>query len=187
MNFVRFLRKILNKKEKLYLIYIFLLMIFNTCFELLSVGIILPVIAILFKKDVNFMPEIFNELVKSFEHIDLVKYVIVMLILVYLIKNLFILFYNYQQKLYLRNLQTRVLCDLYKLYMLQSYSFFLQKDTGTILRNLQTSRVISLCLVSYLTVILEILIVIIFVSYLLYINVILTLIIVLLFIRPVGR
>jgi ATP-binding cassette, subfamily B, bacterial PglK len=182
MNFVRFLRKILNKKEKFYLIYVFLLMILNTLFELLSVGIILPIIAILFKKDIDFMPEIFNELVKSFEYIYLIKYVIILLILVYLIKNLFILFYNYQLKLYLRNLQTRILYDLYKLYMLQSYSFFLQKDTGTILRNLQTSRVISLCLVSYLTIILEILIVIIFTSYLLYVNFKLTVIITVLFI-----
>ena len=182
MNFVRFLRKILNKKEKFYLIYVFLLMILNTLFELLSVGIILPIIAILFKKDIDFMPEIFNELVKSFEYIYLIKYVIILLIIVYLIKNLFILFYNYQLKLYLRNLQTRILYDLYKLYMLQSYSFFLQKDTGTILRNLQTSRVISLCLVSYLTIILEILIVIIFTSYLLYVNFKLTVIITVLFI-----
>jgi ABC-type bacteriocin/lantibiotic exporter with double-glycine peptidase domain len=182
MNFVRFLKKILNKKEKLYLIYIFLLMVLNTLFEFLSIGIILPFMSILFKKDLNFMPEIFKELLKGFEHIDLIKYVIIGLILIYLIKNLFILFYNYQQKLYLRNLQTRVLSDLYKLYMFQSYSFFLQKNTGTILRNLQTSRVVSLCLISYLAVILEILIVIIFVSYLLYVNFILTAIIVLLFI-----
>ena len=182
MNFVRFLKKILNKKEKLYLIYIFLLMVLNTLFEFLSIGIILPFISILFKRDLNFMPEIFKELLKGFEHIDLIKYVIIGLILIYLIKNLFILFYNYQQKLYLRNLQTRILYDLYKLYMLQSYSFFLQKNTGTILRNLQTTRVVSLCLISYLAVILEILIVIIFVSYLLYVNFILTAIIVLLFI-----
>jgi ATP-binding cassette, subfamily B, bacterial PglK len=182
MNFVRFLKKILNKKEKLYLIYIFLLMVLNTLFEFLSIGIILPFISILFKRDLNFMPEIFKELLKGFEHIDLIKYVIIGLILIYLIKNLFILFYNYQQKLYLRNLQTRVLSDLYKLYMFQSYSFFLQKNTGTILRNLQTTRVVSLCLISYLAVILEILIVIIFVSYLLYVNFILTAIIVLLFI-----
>ena len=156
MKFLRFLKKILNKKEKLYLIYIFLLMVLNTFFEFLSIGIILPVIAILFKKDLNFMPEIFSELLSGFEHIDLIKYVIIVLILIYLIKNLFILFYNYQLKLYLRNLQTRVLSDLYKLYMFQSYSFFLQKNTGTILRNLQTSRVVSLCLISYLAVILEI-------------------------------
>ena len=157
-------------------------MVLNTFFEFLSIGIILPVIAILFKKDLNFMPEIFSELLSGFEHIDLIKYVIIVLILIYLIKNLFILFYNYQLKLYLRNLQTRVLSDLYKLYMFQSYSFFLQKNTGTILRNLQTSRVVSLCLISYLAVILEILIAIIFISYLLYVNFILTAIIVLLFV-----
>ena len=157
-------------------------MVLNTFFEFLSIGIILPVIAILFKKDLNFMPEIFSELLSGFEHIDLIKYVIIVLILIYLIKNLFILFYNYQLKLYLRNLQTRVLSDLYKLYIFQSYSFFLQKNTGTILRNLQTSRVVSLCLISYLAVILEILIAIIFISYLLYVNFILTAIIVLLFV-----
>ena len=36
------------------------------------------------------MPEIFNELVKGFEHIDLIKFVVIGLILIYLIKNLFI-------------------------------------------------------------------------------------------------
>ena len=57
-------------------------MVLNTFFEFLSIGIILPVIAILFKKDLNFMPDIFSELLSGFEHIDLIKYVIIVLLFI---------------------------------------------------------------------------------------------------------
>lgn len=182
MNFLNFLRRILEKKEKLYLLYIAFLMILNTFFELLSVGIIIPVITILLKEDFNFLPENLHEFVKSFEYIELAKIIMIVLIATYILKNLFILFYTYQQKLFLRNLHIRLVSGFFKKYISQNYSFFLQKDTGTIFRNINISKVVSLCLISYLTLALETLIIVCFLSYLFYINFISTFIITIVFV-----
>ena len=150
--------------------------------ELLSVGLILPVITILMKKDLNFLPENLYQITKNFEYLDLLKIVLSGLIIIYILKNLFIFFYNYKQGLFLKNLHIRVVSDLFKKYIFQNYSFFLQKDTGSILRNLNVSRIVSICLVSYLTLALELSIISCFLIYIFYLNFSISLIITLIFI-----
>jgi len=170
MKYIKFFRHILNKKEKVKLLYIAFLMTLNTFLELLSLGLILPVVTIIMKKDLNFLPESLYEITKSFDYSNLLKIVLIAIVIIYLIKNLFIIFYNYQQSLFLRNLQVRVASDLFKKYIFQNYSFFLQKDTGSILRNINVSSVVSLFLVSYLTLALEISIILCFLIYIFYLN-----------------
>ena len=143
MKYIEFLKKILNRKEKFNIIYISILMVMNTLFELMSIGIILPIVTILLKKDFDFLPENLHEFVKGLDYFDLVKYLMLGIILIYIVKNLFIIFYNYQQGLFVRNLQIRVVGDLFEKYVFQNYSFFLQKNTGTILRNIDVSRIVS--------------------------------------------
>ncbi len=170
MKYIKFFKYILNKKEKVKVLYISILMALNTMLELLSVGLILPVITILMKKDLNFLPENLYEITKNFEYFDLLKIVLSGLVIIYVFKNLFIFFYNYQQSLFLKNLHIRIVSDLFKRYIFQNYSFFLQKDTGSILRNLNISRIVSLCLVSYLTLALELSVISCFLIYILYLN-----------------
>ena len=182
MKYLESFKFILNKKEKIQVFYISLLMALNTMLELLSVGLILPVITILMKKDLNFLPENLYQITKNFEYLDLLKIVLSGLIIIYILKNLFIFFYNYKQGLFLKNLHIRVVSDLFKKYIFQNYSFFLQKDTGSILRNLNVSRIVSICLVSYLTLALELSIISCFLIYIFYLNFSISLIITLIFI-----
>jgi ABC-type multidrug transport system fused ATPase/permease subunit len=170
MKYIQSFKFILNKKEKIKVLHISLLMALNTILELLSVGLILPVITILMKKDLNFLPKNLYEITQNFEYLDLLKIVLLGLVIIFVLKNLFIFFYNYQQSLFLKNLHIRVVSDLFKKYIFQNYSFFLQKDTGSILRNLNISRIVSLCLVSYLTLALEISVISCFLIYILYLN-----------------
>ena len=120
MKYLESFKFILNKKEKIQVFYISLLMALNTMLELLSVGLILPVITILMKKDLNFLPENLYQITKNFEYFDLLKIVLSGLILIYILKNLFIFFYNYQQSLFLKNLHIRVVSDLFKKYIFQN-------------------------------------------------------------------
>ncbi len=182
MKYIKFFKYILNKKEKVKVLYISILMALNTMLELLSVGLILPVITILLKKDLNFLPENLYEITKNFEYFDLLKIVLSGLVIIYVFKNLFIFFYNYQQSLFLKNLHIRIVSDLFKRYIFQNYSFFLQKDTGSILRNLNISRIVSLCLVSYLTLALELSVISCFLIYILYLNFSTSFIIILIFV-----
>ena len=87
MKYIKYIKSILNKKEKIKIIYITLLMMVNTFFELLSVGMILPIINILLKKDLSFLPENIYNFTEQFAYIDLVKILIGFIILIYLIKK----------------------------------------------------------------------------------------------------
>lgn len=182
MKYIKFFKYILNKKEKFQVLYISILMALNTMLELISVGLILPVITILMKKDLNFLPENLYQITKNFEYFDLLIIVLSGLVIIYALKNLFIFFYNYQQGLFLKNLHIRVVTDLFKRYIIQNYSFFLQKDTGSILRNLNVSRIVSICLVSYLILALELSVITCFLIYILYLNFSISLIITLIFV-----
>ena len=177
MKYIKFLLNILNKKEKIKLIYLGSLMLVNTLLELLSIGMILPVLSILFKENLDILPSNFHEIIKNYNHSELIIYLLSFIILIFILKNLFILFFHYQQGLYARNVQVRIAADLFGKYIFQSYSFFLQKETGTILRNVNLSRSISLCLSSYLILTLELIIVLSFFIYLLFLNFISTVVI----------
>ena len=170
MKIILFYKYLLNKSEKIKILYIGLLMLINTLLELLSVGLIMPVMSVLMKEETDFLPNNIYEIIKNFEYLDLVKLSLFLIITIYFIKNLFIIFYNYTQGIFIRDLQTRVASDLFKRYIFKNYSFFLQKKTGFILRNLDTSRLASYCLLSYMTVALEILITLFFLIYIFYLE-----------------
>jgi len=177
MKYIKFLLNILNKKEKIKLIYLGFLMLINTLLELLSIGMILPVLSILFKENLDILPVNLYEIIKNYNQSELIIYLLSFIILIFILKNLFILFFHYQQGLYARNVQVRIARELFGKYIFQSYSFFLQKETGAILRNVNISRSISLCLSSYLILTLELIIILSFFIYLLYLNFISTVVI----------
>lgn len=177
MKYIKFLLNILNKKEKIKLIYLGFLMLINTLLELFSIGMILPVLSTLFKENLDILPDNFYEIIKNFNQSELIIYLLSFIILIFILKNLFMLFFFYQQGLYARNVQVRIAGELFGKYIFQNYSFFLQKETGTILRNVNLSRSVSLCLSSYLILTLELIIVLSFFMYLLFLNFISTIVI----------
>lgn len=183
MIYINYLRNILNKKEKIKIIFIIFLMIINALFELLSVGILVPLITILLKPDLNLFSENYFSFLSGIDQVRLIYFLLIGIALIFLIKNLFIIFYNYQQGLFIKNLQIRTLSDLYKKYIYQNFSFFLQKekDLGSILRNINTARIISLCTTSFLILGLEIMVIFLLISYMLYLSFIPTIIITIVF------
>jgi len=170
MRYIRFIKNLLNKKEKTKFFYIGFLLILNSLFELLGIGLLLPVITIIIDGNLSFLPDPIFQMISDVERDHLIIISLLVIISVYIIKNLFIIFYQYQQGLYIKDLQVRIFSNLFEKYIFQNYSFFLQRNTGTILRNLGISRTVSLCLISYLSIVLEFLIIISFLSYLLYLN-----------------
>ena len=166
MTHINYLKNILNKTEKIKLFFIAFLMILNAMFELLSVGILLPLITLLFEQDTSFLFENYFQFLSTIDHTKLIYIFLIGIAFIFVAKNLFIIFYNYQQGLFIKNLQIRVLSDLYKKYIFQKYSFFLQKgkDIGSILRNINIARIVSLCITSYLVLALEIIIIILLIS-----------------------
>ena len=163
---------LLNKKEKISILFVFFLMIINSILEILSIGILIPFISILFE-DNNyslFSNFFFNETLNKFLKTLTIKDTLMLIILVFLSKNLFILFYNFYLGKFAVKTRLRIVKELYDKYLSQNYEFFLSRNSAEIIRNINEAQYFSVVLISFLTLFLEILVLILMVTFLFLIN-----------------
>ena len=163
---------LLNKKEKISILFVFFLMIINSILEILSIGILIPFISILFE-DNNyslFSNFFFSETLNKFLKTLTIKDTLMLIILVFLSKNLFILFYNFYLGKFAVKTRLRIVKELYDKYLSQNYEFFLSRNSAEIIRNINEAQYFSVVLISFLTLFLEILVLILMVTFLFLIN-----------------
>lgn len=171
MKTIKFLFTLLNKKEKKKIPYVSFLILLNTLLEVLSIGILIPLVSIFINDENKFFFGINPDIYLANINISNPLILITILVgIIYIFKNLFIYFFYAYQGKYVRDIQFRVTNELYSNYLRQKYSFFLDNDTGTLIRNINSTGAISLCLLSYLTLLVEIILSLTMISYLLFLN-----------------
>jgi len=138
---------LLSYKQKKYAIFIFMLMFLAMILESLSIGIVIPIISILLKGDIDtgFFSQFF-----AFGNLtgkNLIYMGLLITSLIFLVKNLVLVFNLWQQTKFLRNLQFEFTSRLFKYYLKNDYIFFLQNNSAHLYRNL--TNIIS-AFVSYI-------------------------------------
>ena len=138
---------LLSYKQKKYAIFIFMLMFLAMILESLSIGIVIPIISILLKGDIDtgFFSQFF-----AFGNLtgkNLIYMGLLITSLIFLVKNLALVFNLWQQTKFLRNLQFEFTSRLFKYYLKNDYIFFLQNNSAHLYRNL--TNIIS-AFVSYI-------------------------------------
>jgi len=138
---------LLSYKQKKYAIFIFMLMFLAMILESLSIGIVIPIISILLKGDIDtgFFSQffVFGNLTGK----NLIYMGLLITSLIFLVKNLVLVFNLWQQTKFLRNLQFEFTSRLFKYYLKNDYIFFLQNNSAHLYRNL--TNIIS-AFVSYI-------------------------------------
>ena len=117
------------------------IMLIGMLLEMIGVGLILPVIAILTQKDaIVSYPELQPILgfLGNPGYEDLVVSVMLLLLIVYLIKNIFLAFLAWTQNRFIFNLQSELSQRLFSLYLRQPYTFHLQRNSAYLVRNVRT-------------------------------------------------
>ena len=123
--------------------------------EIISIGLIIPVISILgdekfYDKYASFFPNL-----EKYSHIEKIYLTLIVLCVVFFIKFCFSLFVNFQQFKYSMQLQSNLSKDLISRYLLMPYEKYFKKHSSEILRNvmIDTNRFIAgvLLPVIYLT------------------------------------
>ena len=171
MKTIKFLFTLLNKKEKLKIPYVSFLILLNTLLEVISIGILIPLVSIFINNENKFFFGINpNNYLANINISNPLILITILVGIIYIFKNLFIYFFYAHQGKYVRDIQFRVTNELYSNYLRQKYSFFLDNDTGTLIRNINSTGAISLCLLSYLTLFVEIILSLTMISYLLFLN-----------------
>tara|TARA_B100000700_G_scaffold326484_1_gene438135 strand:+ start:1601 stop:3343 length:1743 start_codon:yes stop_codon:yes gene_type:complete len=149
----------LSSYQKKYAIFIFILMFVAMFLESLSVGIIIPLISILLKGNVDtgFLTNFIN--FGKFEHENLIFFGLLITIVIFIFKSFVLTFNLWQQTNFLKKLQYEFTNRLFKHYLKADYIFFLKSNSALLYRNLTdlTSTFVSY-IKNYLTLLSELLV-----------------------------
>tara|TARA_X000000368_G_C23040986_1_gene716885 strand:- start:800 stop:2503 length:1704 start_codon:yes stop_codon:yes gene_type:complete len=167
------IKKLLNKKEKILIFFLFVMMIINSFLEILSIGALIPLIALFFEgnnssifANIPVLQNVFSNLTFILD----IKSILIIIALIFFVKNLFIIFYHFCLGKIMMHIRLRFVKHLYKKYLSQNYEFFLSKNSSEIIRNINEAQYFTVVLSSYLTFFLEILVIIFLAFFLILVN-----------------
>lgn len=133
------LREILQPKHKRQCLFLMLGVFVCAMLETLGVGAIIPFIVVMFSKDALLENEYVSVIASTF-HIDsyfsLLLSTAVLIILVYLVKNIALLIFQYYQGKIHNVIEKDLMTSQYKLFMLRPYSYYLTINTAEVMRGL---------------------------------------------------
>ena len=139
MNTIKKLYSILTIDNKKNSIIFILLLIFATIFEILSIGLIFPAITILLKSE---LPEKLDfihsalEKLSNFTGMDYITLGFSILIIIFLFKNIFLLYYFWWKNGYSNEVQKQLSQRLFLTYLRQPYPLHLQRNSSELIRNI---------------------------------------------------
>ena len=124
-----------NQEVKLLTIFSFLLLI-GIFFEMLSFVIIIPVFNLIFLNNFsdNFLLNIFISNSEIPETSNFKILVLLIMLLVFFAKNLYLIIVNYYNRKFFYDLNIRLSTNLFRIYLKQKYFFFLKNKSDNLLR-----------------------------------------------------
>ena len=134
---IKILLKLLRKEEKHGVIRIIILMIISALLESLSVSLIIPLaMSIVSTKEQGGIIGIILKGIGLDGSANLVPMLLIGLILLFIGKNLFMVWEKCRQFYFTTRVYRRIHKDVVHYYMTRPYSFFLQSDSGKIIRTI---------------------------------------------------
>ncbi len=137
---------ILNKKEKIFLILFIPLTLILFVIELLSLGLIIPIVSLLvdgnpfanlnfFRENASLL-EVYDTLKQNYSLSVIITYLLALYIIIFIIKNLYILFYNWINFGFSNSVQFRVSSELFNNYIKYDYLKFSNINSSTLMNNI---------------------------------------------------
>lgn len=176
---------LLNKKNKLKAVKLFLLMMLGMLFEIAGVGLIIPILAVVNNNDIasnNIYFAKFLEFINSFESFTPILTVMILFGLFYIFKAFYMVYLSWEQSKFVFLLQAELSKKLFLGYLKQPYTFHLQKNSSELHRNVDETSDIAAAVNASAIFISELLVLIGIIILLLFIEPIGTMIVIILFI-----
>lgn len=142
-----------NKKEKKKLLILFFMMIISAMFETVGIGLIVPFVGIVTNptiiKEQAILRYLYN-LIGFKSTTSFLIFSVFVLLFIYIIKNSYILFFQYCQNRVIMNQQIKLSRMLFNEYLKKPYTFHLQRNTALLLRNVneEVSKVFQQIIIS---------------------------------------
>ena len=141
MNILKKINYIFDRKQKIKLIVLLFMILVGSLLELLGVSAILPLIDVAIKPEIIEENQIYRMVADSFNLVtanDFILFFSLILALLYIIKNLYLIYYkNYQFK-FTYNLSRSLSLRLMNCYLQQDYLFHVAHNVAELQRNITT-------------------------------------------------
>lgn len=137
MKRLKILYNLFSKNQKKFSIYILFTMFLVTFFELLGLSLIIPIVTLILSPETLNNHQIFNNYLdyNLMEGQNLIYVISILILLVYLIKNLSIIFFTWMQTYYVFKTNLDVSNNLFQGYLKTNYDFFLKTKSSLLIRN----------------------------------------------------
>ena len=135
--------EILNNDEKKKLFTLFFLIIINFFLEMLSVTLVVPIVTLIF--DDNFINNVYlikflPDFIFNFSSNELLTFCLVAIVLTYLVKTFFLIFFSYWKANFIYNLHQKYAEKLYFNYINQNYLFHLKSNSSELTKNIVSTQ-----------------------------------------------
>ena len=133
----------LTEDQKKFSILIFVMMFFSMILEALSIGIILPLLSIFLKGNLD--SSAFSYFFTFFGNPkgnELIYVGLFVTMGIFLVKNIYLIFFQWCQIKFIQKLNVEISDKLFKSYLHRDYFFFLKTNTAQLIRNV-TSEIAS--------------------------------------------
>lgn len=146
-------RVILSKQQKLRIAVIIMMMMVGAFLETLGVGLILPLVSVITTPDIIESNEIIKSMCELFglhSRRTFMILMIVILIFVYIFKNVFLFLEYYIQSRFIYNNRFAVQREMLEKYLRKPYEYFLYAESGVIMRTINEDITLTFSLLSSL-------------------------------------
>ncbi|MGM8364866.1 ABC transporter ATP-binding protein [Virgibacillus sp. W0181] len=136
---IKKLMLLFNRREKRKFLVLFFLMIVAAIFETIGIGLIVPFVGIITNPEIIQEQAVLSYIYDLFEFQSTTSFIIfsvIGLLAVFVLKNLYLLLFNYAQFRVILNQQVKLSSNLFKEYLTKPYSFHLQRNSAELLRNI---------------------------------------------------
>jgi len=130
------LMQVLTRKDRLRFSVSLALILFGTLLELLSLGLVIPVVQVVLSGDRVEKYGIFPDSIEDMRYQTFVIFLLATLVSAFLLKNLFLLASNYYQHRTQLALSNRITQTLFEKYMRQRYEFHLGHSSAKLAANI---------------------------------------------------
>ena len=173
MSFLKKVESLILQKEKNYLLIILILTFLTSALEILGIGIIIPIIYSIIDNEIFIQNKYLNYFISLLELNSFKKqfiFIISSFVFVIFIKSILLTINAYLQQIFFGKIGIRLHKQFFTDYIYSPWSFIMNKNTAGLIRNFQTA-ISDFCgkILAYLvTLVSEIVLTIILISFLLY-------------------
>lgn len=125
--------KLLSNNEKIKTVYFLIFLLIASITELIGIGLILPILQMMSNQN-NFINDLNNKF-EFFSQNELILYTLIFFVIIFLVKNLFTLYFVYWQKQFSTEIYNSMATKLLKKYIFEDFLIHKLKNSSELINN----------------------------------------------------